>query len=92
MKSEIMFVILVVVSTALLCFAVNIPNRHENRLLRERETALYQKVKQLESEQAKLVATKEALKTDPLFVEYYLRKKCRLKRPGEQVYTEEGRR
>ena len=90
--SEALFVLLVIVIAALLCFAANIANQHENRLLSEREISLFTKVKQLEAEQTKLVATKEALKSDPMFVEYYLRKKCRLRRPGEVIYTEEGRR
>jgi cell division protein FtsB len=83
-----MFVLLVLVISALLCFAANIPNRAENRQIRDREAALYKKAKDLEAEQAKLAATKEALKNDPMFVEYYLRKKCGLKRPGEKVYSE----
>lgn len=88
--SEIVFVALVGAVTTLVVFATNYPNHRENARLLKKQTALVERVKGLEKEQAFLLKEKTALREDPMYVEWWLRKKCDLKRPGEILYPREG--
>ena len=91
MIREFLFIALVAAVSGLLVLATNIPNHRENAALKSRERRILTEVKTLEREQERLKLEKDALKNDPLFVEYCLRKKLKLKRRGETLFGE-GRR
>ena len=87
--SDIRFQVATAIGVSLaILFYVYLPASHQLRLLRRELAETSSQVSQTSEEVGRLRAEKEALESDPLYIERVIREDLRMVRPGEVLHGE----